>query len=696
MKPLLPLLLLTFIFCECLDAQGKVPLLRNLPSEATSSASNVESKLIMTNRFTFAVPENDLTTTNRISTSEELGKKIKFQHTEASLHVPAKRIKTKSVEDSHVPDFGVEKESVSAGVLKPVPSLEIIPYSFFFQSAKKFITMPDVNSHIRKLAKIIQTLVSKLGTSFQGWNSWIYSNGGVALECINMVHHVLHEETLEECERTWVLGILAAPVKYLPSRSKEILKKFQNPIWKHHVYLEIHAAIEYEESLTHKFRSLLSTSNSHITNPGLEECLSRAKLFKSHDETREIHFQDKESDIDKFVSDHLLNVRIPEEEVSIKDIIYKFASYFKNVEIPSREGTYGKAIIIYLMGHWKNSDARWINMLLGWIETDFDLYRDLHFPFFKADIKKLLRNPGIISSGIDYALTYNEMIDTSKGPIGPNFQKLFKSFFHLRDIEEIPDSTLVDTYKLMVISSLIHPSLKDLVVHEIDQTPSSISRLADIWLDMFPALDVGFVDIFEYQHMPFRKRPNYFAIAHRELLSNYLSSFAGTESIVKSLDQIPLGVSHLDSSLVSKLLSEVKDILVSHEPRKEMEKLYLSVLEVIHHLVRYCPSSVQIFLKQLHEDVGYRQKIYNISVEVLNSGIFVGTVAEHSDSILEYDIETLLSTLRELTSPFVTWQLEEGSKNEAQIIKFEQLLEHRLAPFSSFKLDDLPDPKEEI
>ncbi|EGG10143.1 uncharacterized protein MELLADRAFT_60616 [Melampsora larici-populina 98AG31] len=693
MNSFAPLILLASLFCKHLSAQGNVALLRNLPNQATSSASDVKS--IMVNRSTFTAPEDNLIAENQIGTItvDRTRKKSKSRHREDSSRVPEKKMKIKPTGNGQGPSL-IGEASATSGVLQPAPPLDAVPYSFFFQSAKK-VSASTTYSLVRTLADSTQRLVSKLGTSLQPWDSWIHANEGLALECINTAHLVLHKYTLPGWNRTWVLGIVAGLVKHVTPKSTNIVNELKNPRWKNHVYLEIQAAIEFEESFTQKFQSLFSSPKLDMTNPGLEECLSRASLLKSHNDVREIYFKDKTSstDIDKFVCNHLLDIKLPEEDKSIKAMIQSFASYFKNVEMPSWEGTYGKAILIYLMSHWQNVNGVDIDALLRWTETQFELYRDLHLPFFKAKIKKILKKPEMIESGIDFDATYHEMIDTSQDSIGHNFFKLSDNLFHFRDLEEISDSALLDRYKLMVIASLMHRPLKDLVIHSIGHTPNVIPRLVPFWLDKFPDLEGGLLSIFDYKHMPFRTCPYYFASAHRDLLPVYMMDYPATEYLGVYLENITPLLPQLDPSLVKTLLSMVKTILITHEDHDEIPKVYLMVLEVIDHVVRYSPGSAEIFLRQLYEDAEYRQIMYKRVVEVLDSGIFAGTITETKECVMQYHIHTFFSILREMTSPYTVWEFEDLSKGEEHIKKFAISLEKHVAPYSRYKIDDLPDPR---
>lgn len=143
---------------------------------------------------------------------------------------------------------------------------------------------------------MIQMLISQLKDSWQYWELWIHENQTLALQCLDTAHYLLHEGILGDCERTWVLGVVAALGQHLPSRTTMIVNKLQTLLWKHHVYLEIQAAIsllyplsfhisrvygadcggdasflklEFEHSLTRRFWSLLWNSQCYIENQGM-------------------------------------------------------------------------------------------------------------------------------------------------------------------------------------------------------------------------------------------------------------------------------------------------------------------------------------------------------------------------------------------------------------------------------------------
>ncbi|EGG06409.1 uncharacterized protein MELLADRAFT_106706 [Melampsora larici-populina 98AG31] len=666
MESFLRLILLTSLLWGRLSVYGMVPLLRNLPSEATSSTAKVEPEAIEVNRFTFTAPEDIPTAMNEmgIRMSREAEKNPRARHRQDDLHSSAKRIKIEPINGSQELNFRYKGTDISThDFTKSVPSARVVPYSFFFQSSAKMAKMTTVDQYIIKLAGIIQTFISKLNAASQPWGMWIHENQSLALECFSTAHAALHRGNLGECERLWVLGIVAALVKNLPSISTDIVNRLQHAPWKHHSYLEIQAAI------------------------GLEECFSRARLFESHDEIRTKYFPAKRSSIDKFVSENLLNVKIPEEDSSIKSMIRSFASYFKHLEIPSWEGTYGKAIFIYLMKNWQNVYPKDSNTLLEWIEMDFNLYRDLHLPFFKADIKSILRTTGITSNYIKY----DEMIDPSRPLRAPILERIFSFGGH----HEIPNSLEGSLYKLAVIASLIHPSLKDMVIQGIDQNPRIVQRLAPVWSEMYHALEVGIHEFFDYHYMPFKQRPNYLAMAHRHLLSGNLFKFSETESLGMSLQRVPLHVSKLDPSLVTRILSEVKKILYTHIERNELPKVYLMVLEVIQHLLKYSPGSSQILLKQLDKDIEFRETLYHSIGHVLESKIFDDHVAIIDECALAYEIEDVLISLQEILSPGTVWQWGEVSKNKGHIDKYAKILEEELSPYSGLEIGDLPDPREE-
>ncbi|EGG00585.1 uncharacterized protein MELLADRAFT_93159 [Melampsora larici-populina 98AG31] len=689
MKSLTHLIWLASLFCERLSAQGTVPLLKNLPGKATSSAANVGPDVIMVDRFTFTAPEEIADVKNKIGIrpSEETGTYSRAHHGEDDSDNPAKKIKTEPTEESQDLNFGNKEAHISTDLPTYAPAQDVVPYSFFFQSAKKIAATIDLDHNIMSLASNIQILIEKLGATSQVWEWWIYQNELLTLECFINAHTALHKDGLGECERAWTLGIVAALVKHLPSVPTEMVQRLKNSLWKHHVYLEIQAAIEFEEPLTQRFSALLMNSQHHMTNQGLEECFSRAQLFKSHDEIRARYFPAKEDGIDEFVADHLLDVNIPEEETIIKSMIRGFANHFKKLEIRSWEGTYAKAIFIYLMNHWQNRDARRSNTLLEWIQNDFNLYRDLHLPFMKIDIRSILGNPGIISKGINY----NELIDISK----PLREKLFQDFLTCQGRDTFSASTQSDMYKLTVIVSLIHPSLKNLVTQGIDQNPGILQRLAPVWLEMYPGLAEGFHNFFEYQYAPFRKRPTYFSGAHRLLLSRKMSQFTATKSLSKAFVKAPLNVSKFQPSLVNNLLSQVENILNTHVEHNEIPKVYLLALQVIHHMVKYSEGATEILLKKLDQDIKFRQKIYLSVDHVLQSNIFVDNIAQIDECVLVFELEPFLTLLKMIIDTGPIWGWGEVNKPAENVTMWAKELELATCTHPVITFGDLPDPRAE-
>ncbi|KAH9819503.1 hypothetical protein DFH28DRAFT_956269 [Melampsora americana] len=670
MNPLLHLFWFASLFCARISAQGMVPLLRNQPGIAVSSVFGVEPEVTMVNRFTFTAPEDIPLTMNEmeIRPSEEAGTNSRVHHRELDLNRPAKRIKIEITEASQDLDQRNKEEQISTDLYKSTPSQGVVPYSFFFQSAKKISAMTDLDPYIIELAK-------RIGASSRDWGWWIHQNESLVLECFITAHDALHKGILGECERIWALGIVAALVKHVPLIPTNIVKALQTEPWKHHVYLEIQAAIEFEESITHNLRSLLAKTPLEITNKGLEECFFRARLFKSHDEIRQRYFPAKESGIDEFIANHLLDVKIPEDETRTKEMIRSFVGNFKHLEIPSWEETYAKAICIYLMDHWNETDGGRMKSLLEWISADFDLYRDLHFPFFKADIKSILRNPEFASRGIKY----NELIDPSK----PLRATIFEDFLTSKGLTDFSADLQSDMYKLTVIVSLIHPSLKELVVQGIQKNFAIIKRLAPVWLQMYPYLEIGLSRLFDYQLAPFKKRPNYFALAHRVLLWEKMSKFKATEQLAKLIVTIPIKHSKIPTELTNKILSEVEGILKTHTEITVIPKVYVLVLQVIHHLVKYYEGATKILLRKLDQNIKFRKNI-SLSIDnVLQPTIFVDKIAQIDECVLIFE-----------DSP-TYWKWGQVNVPEETIELWAKELEFKTCPFPFVLIDSLPDPEAE-
>ncbi|EGG00584.1 uncharacterized protein MELLADRAFT_111718 [Melampsora larici-populina 98AG31] len=648
------------LFCERISGQVKFPLHSKLPSEASSSAAKMEPEAIGFDRFTSTASRDIPIAMNKMGflPSEEAHINSRVRDREDTLHIPTKRIKIEANEASQDPASRSREAGISTGAPISVPSLQAVLYSFFFQSAKKLFATPRFDPHIIKLAGGIRRLISKS----QPWDLWIHKDQRLVVKWFMTAHTALHKGTLSECERTWALGIVAALVKYLRPITTDIVQRLKEVTWKYHVYLEIQAALsmtylhfchklEFEVSLTERFKSLLMTSQRHPTNKALEECFSRARLFRSHDEIRARHFPDKWDGIDNFVSGYLLNVKIPQEDMSIKYMIHKFASYFRNIEIPSWEGTYAKAIFIYLMNHWQDTDASCLSRLMEWIEADFDLYRDLHLPYFKADVKAILSNPEILSRGI----TYDELIDTSK----PFRAPIFKTFLSSRGKEEFSDSTQGDMYKLTVIASLIHPSLKELVTQAIDQNPSIIQRLAPVWLKMYPDLSVKSYHLFDYHYITFQKRPQYLASAHRQLLLEKMSRYSKTKSLGKFLQLIPLNGSKLDPSL---------------------------------HMIKFFEDATDIVLERLNKDIRFRGQIYHSIGHVFESTRFIKRFPPVNEYVLISELDPFLTSLNTMIAPQSIWALGE-LKNPKDFISLWAKKPELVT--SVVTLGDMPDPKVE-
>ncbi|KAH9819514.1 hypothetical protein DFH28DRAFT_956305 [Melampsora americana] len=689
MKSLLHFFWFASLLCERISAQGMVPLLRNQPRIAGSSAVSVEPGVTMVNRFTFTAPEDIPLTMNEmeIRPSEEAGTNSRVHHRELDLNRPAKRIKIEITEESQDLDQRNKEEQISTDLYKSTPSQGVVPYSFFFQSAKKISAMADLDPYIIELAKRVQAFVSKIGASSRDWGWWIHQNESLVLECFITAHDALHKGILGEYERIWTLGIVAALVKHLPLIPTDLVKALQTEPWKHHVYLEIQAAIEFEESLTHKLRSLLSNTPLEITNQGLEECFFRARLFKSHDEIRQRYFPAKESGIDEFIANNLLNVKIPEDDTRTKEMIRSFVGYFKHLEIPSWEETYAKAIFIYLMDHWNETDGGRMKSLLEWISADFDLYRDLHFPFFKADIKSILRNPEFASRGIKY----NELIDTSK----PLRATIFEDFLTSKGLTDFSADLQSDMYKLTVIVSLIHPSLKELVVQGIRKNFAIVKRLAPVWLQMYPYLEIGLSRLFDYQLAPFKKRPNYFAVAHMVLLGEKMSKFKATQQLGELIVTIPINHSKIPPELTNKILAEVEVILQTHTENTVIPKVYVLVFQVIHHLVKYYEGATKILFRKLNQNIKFRKNI-SLSIDnVRKPTIFVDKIAQIDECVLIYEVEPFLLSLKHMVDSPTYWKWGQVNVPEETIELWAKELEFKTCPFPFVLIDSLPDPEAE-
>lgn len=190
-----------------------------------------------------------------------------------------------------------------------------------------------------------------------------------------------------------------------------------------------------------------------------------------------------------------MNVQIPVEDEEVKNMIRSFARYFSKIEIPSWEATYAQAIFIYLMTHWHNADRENPGRLLKWIEDSFELYRDLHFPFFKKEIK-ILRGEHAIYTRIKY----DEAIATSNPKMW-----VFENWLDKIRHAGLTDQVEANQFSLMVIQSLIHPSVQELVVRLIKCSPRIIRMLAPFWLKTYPNLEVGAHSFFDYQYRPFKK-----------------------------------------------------------------------------------------------------------------------------------------------------------------------------------------------
>lgn len=332
----------------------------------------------------------------------------------------------------------------------PIPSRPCVPYvSVFFQKANKLKNDQKSQPTIRQLAHEVADLISKQDLSCRSFKEHLSQHESNLIGCFTYAKDALYNKDVKGAERLWALGIVAGLLKHLPNTLQEI-QQLKKDLWKNYVYLEVQAALKYEASFTQKFMSHFPKEKViYWKNRDMEECFERAQILKRYDEdtweeTKERIIHRTSKYLDDFVENHFLSTKLPSGKQHIKKVVIIFASMFSKMEFSSLPARYAVHIMDYLICYWEPTMSK--EEIVEFVESDAILWRNLHVPLAKSDLKSLYGHQQAMAAGVS-------------GPQSPAdlFLKTIQELIGLleKNASE-PDKEYV-IYSILMIKCTLHP-----------------------------------------------------------------------------------------------------------------------------------------------------------------------------------------------------------------------------------------------
>ncbi|EGG11773.1 uncharacterized protein MELLADRAFT_59456 [Melampsora larici-populina 98AG31] len=347
-----------------------------------------------------------------------------------------------------------------------------VPYETFFKKAKKVEKYKTFEESIRNMASKTAKLIPKKVSSPQKLKAHLSENQDALIECFNSAKTALEEIKVQGTGRLWALGTVAGLLQHLPSDASKVISHLATDLWKDYIYLEIQAALAFEASLSHKFRSHLKKGKAFYNKNPDGRCFKRADFLARQERNMRMSGSIRSHNLEKYVVNKFLSVRIPSETEDIKKTIEEFSAIFKDVEYSIWKAEEAINIFIYLTRYWEHTMST--ERILELIETNKKIYRDFYSPFARLHLKNIIENEEDPLKIKD--LIPNEIKNTHLTPSPEAIQSLIKT---LEDKQLMPDIEF-EIYKLLMTECTLHPEVNEILIDAIQNTESLASQIQDI------------------------------------------------------------------------------------------------------------------------------------------------------------------------------------------------------------------------
>ncbi|KAH9818455.1 hypothetical protein DFH28DRAFT_960394 [Melampsora americana] len=396
------------------------------------------------------------------------------------------------------------KLKVNRVVKKVFPPRPEVPYFTFFITAKDVNKDQDFQESTRNLAKEVLKLVSKRFLSPEKPKLHISQKQNSLIELFKSAKNTLEDRKVPTIERLWIIGLVAGLLKHMPSDASEVRYHLEKDLWKDYLFLEIQTALAFESSFTEMFLSQYSKGVSYHFNPEMQECLNRAQFLKRHDHRMQEEDSQRSANLEEYVVDQFLNIKIPSSKKDIEQAVQRFSAIFKDLDYSTLQGEQAIGIFHYLTRHhWKSTMN--IGDIIKYIKSDVKLYRDFSSPFARFDLKVLLEKNGVPSK--IKALIADEFKDKLP-PSSQTIQNIIKA---LQD--SISNSHVEsDIYKFLIIECILHPEVNKIVIDSIQKNEKlalqiEYIRNRDSFMSKTQPEGRDFLDFFNYIHSDYLLYP---------------------------------------------------------------------------------------------------------------------------------------------------------------------------------------------
>ncbi|KAH9810023.1 hypothetical protein DFH28DRAFT_987117 [Melampsora americana] len=525
----------------------------------------------------------------------------------------------------YVNRFSFVQDSTSTGIVDTIdeakklpPVANITPYAAFFRKSE-VIKATTKNEGVKHVADKVISLIATLSPRSELWGNWLGRNEDTVDDCIKLAIEAFDSDaSCNEKERTWIVGILAAILRYMPPETEgeqmTAREKIGRMPWSNQVILEIQAATRFDSYMTKRFESLWLGDN-HISeeeiSKELEELLQRSKLFNQYDSTREEKFPCLLTTIYEPISKHLLRSKLPDNEKEVSKLIIDFKDFFKNTNLSEWEGEYSEAIFQHILSHSPQAQKTFISLLQG-----YSFFRQIHFPFAKKDMIEYLKN----YPEVDKLGEYVQKIEGwhEEKTLGPTSEagghELLNRVYNHMDSQKDEKFSL-EHDKFLAAFHLIFPRQEKELYDSIQKNPwlSRPKLSLHVWSKLYPSgrvPDANF-KFGEYRWMLPIKTPVFLSEAVRHKLMTMMQD--SKEKNIKELGKLFDYGSPRIKRVSDDYYDQVVKALQEAQKYPSANEVYVVSLELIYYLVSFEYGYAKRFVYKMKDSDKFRTTIQKAS-----------------------------------------------------------------------------------
>ncbi|KAH9810964.1 hypothetical protein DFH28DRAFT_1085170 [Melampsora americana] len=464
--------------------------------------------------------------------------------------------------------FGPEHPSSSHDVIGTINeanilsySMEIIPYAAFFRKSKE-IKDRTHNAGTKELADLVISMILTLRPTSESWEDWLKRNEETVNYFVKLASFN-REIGCDEIERTWIVGILCTISKYSPPDVDEM---------------------------------------------NLEELLERAKVFGTFDMVKEERLRRKGFRTYNLLSRHLLQIKLPEDENGILELIKDFTDLLKKRFISEWERGYCEEVFRHILNHSPQIEKTFRDLF-----QDYGFFRKSYFDLAKQDMIGYVTKQTNFKYRAKHLKNIKGWKEEATTQSSSEGRDLLSSFY--KNLVSRKEDHL-DHHKFITASLLVFPDeekkIKDTIEQRNPYHRQEVAKLIDVWSKVYSDGYIPDVKCGEYQWMLMVRNPAWLErVIVQQVATKLKNSMGqGTVDLARMLACEKWSMTYIGLAASGEYKKLLQDLQKADHITSAGEVYELS-LRLSYHLIRFKIKCDNGFGDMSHPSQGIREIILN-------------------------------------------------------------------------------------